>query len=725
MSRLPVIACIAASLAWLQIPGSAQDRLKTMPGYAHYQRVAPQLARAVRTGGVSVAWNADGRSFEYRRDGRVYRYEVARRRASAVGEGSEPGRGPDRARGGAAPGAPERGRQYTSADSPDGRYRAVFREQDRNLHLLDVAAGTDTPITRDGSPDRRIKYGTASWVYGEELEQTTAMWWSPDGRRLAFYRFDESGVADYYLQTDQTRLQSKVDVEAYPKAGTTNPVVDLLVHDVASGRTIILDVRDGQPFTDDVVGHYVYRVSWSPDGRELLFTRTNRHQNILELVAADPGTGARRVVLREEWPTGWIENNPAMVFLKDGRRFIWESERTGWKNLYLYDLSGRLITPLTAHTTFETASIIKVDEDAGVLFYTARDGDNHLKLQLHRVGLDGQRDVRLTDPRFHNTVGSCLPAARPGRRGAGTCGISPDNRYFVDVYQRHDTPAATRLVDAADGTVVGEIAAPDSSTFGALGLRTAELFTYTSADGGTTLHGLIQFPSNFDPTRTYPVLVPVYGGPGAPSHTARETFVQPHPLAELGFLVVTLDSRSAPGRGRRVLDQAYRRLGRTEVDDIAAGVQALARRPFVDSSRIGIYGTSYGGYTALMSLLRYPHLYAAASSSSPVTSWLHYDTIYTERYMGLPQENKEGYDAGSAMTHVRNLQGRLMLYYGTADNNVHPSNMMQLVAALQRAGKSFDLQVGPDRGHSSLNLERMMEFFVETLVMRQPVAAGF
>jgi dipeptidyl-peptidase-4 len=219
------------------------------------------------------------------------------------------------------------------------------------------------------------------------------------------------------------------------------------------------------------------------------------------------------------------------------------------------------------------------------------------------------------------------------------------------------------------------------------------------------------------------VLIPAYAGPASASNTARETFVVPNPLAEYGFLIVNLDSRSAPGRGKRTLDQIYLKLGQVEVDDMAAGVRALASRPYVDASRVAMYGTSYGGYTSVMSLLRYPDLYAAASASSPVTSWSHYDTIYTERYMWIPQENKAGYDAGSAMTYARNLKGRLMLYYGTADNNVHPSNMMQLVAALQNAGKSFDLQVGPDRGHSGINTDRMMEFFIENLLIR-PASAS-
>jgi dipeptidyl-peptidase-4 len=720
ISRCGLVIGLPLTVALLQMGASAQDRLKSMPGYAQHNKMAGQMTGAVRPGSVTVTWSADGKTFEYATDGRRYRYDVASRQATEIGMAPEqPGRGGRGGRGGA--GGPERGRQDSVADSPTRALRAEYNETTRNLSLVDQATKAETPITSDGSRENRIKYGTASWVYGEELGQTTAMWWSPDARKLAFYRFDESGVPDYYLQLNQTKVQSSVDTEAYPKAGAPNPVVDLLIYDVQTRRTVKLDVRDGKPFDDSVVGHYVYRVAWSPDGRELLFNRTNRRQNVLELVAADPDSGALRVIIHEEWPTGWIENTPTMSFLKDGRRFIWESERNGWKNFYLYDLSGKLLNPLTTHSTFEVGSLIKVDERAGVVFYTARDGDNHLKLQLHRVGLDGKGDVRLTDPKYHHTIGGCMPATG---RGAGSsavganCGISPDNTYFVDVYQAHDVPAATGLVETATGKPIAEIAASDMSKYRELGLKPAEMFTFKSANGQTTLHGLIQFPSNFDPSRKYPVLVPVYGGPGSASNTARETFVTPSPLTEYGFLIVNLDSRAAPGRGKRTLDEIYLKLGQVEIDDIAAGVRALGARPYVDTARVGIYGTSYGGYAAVMSILRHPALYAAASASSPVTSWSHYDTIYTERYMWIPQENKAGYDAGSAMTYAKDLKGRLMLYYGTADNNVHPSNMMQLIAALQAAGKSFDLQAGPDRGHSGINSERMMEFFIENLVMK-------
>ena len=225
----------------------------------------------------------------------------------------------------------------------------------------------------------------------------------------------------------------------------------------------------------------------------------------------------------------------------------------------------------------------------------------------------------------------------------------------------------------------------------------------------------MQFPSTFDPAKRYPALVSVYGGPEFATNTARETFVVPSPLTEYGFLVLNLDSRAVPGLGKRTLDALYQKLGQVEIDDMAAGVRSLWNRPYFDRARVGIFGTSYGGYAAVMELLRHPEVFAAASASSPATDWRNYDTIYTERYMWIPQENKEGYDAGSAMTYAKGLKGRLLLYYGTADNNVHPSNTLQLIKALQEAGKSFEVQVGPDQGHSSVNQERMMEFFIDAL----------
>jgi dipeptidyl-peptidase-4 len=698
----------------IPISSAAQDRLRTMPGYEKARRVAREEP-AVRGGTLSATW-IDANAFEYTKDGKRYRYEVAARRASeiAAAPAGKPVEGRDRPV--AAAEEPDRGRQFSSAASPDGRLVARYR--DRNVWLSAADGSDERQVTTDGSAASRVKYGTASWVYGEELDQRSAMWWSPDGRKLAFYRFDESRVRDYYVTLDQTKRHSRVDAEAFPMAGEPNPHVDLYVYDIATRQIVRLDVRSGKPFDNGAAGHYVYHVNWSPDGRELIFFRTNRRQNVMELVAANPETGASRVILREEWPAGWINESPRLVFLDDGRRFIWESQRNGWNNFYLYDLSGTLIAPLTSARNYEAATLVKIDEPTGVLFYTARDGDNFLKLQLHRVGLDGRNDRRLTDPAFHHTVGACIPSLGM-RFGLPPpplpCGISPDSRHFIDIYQTHDVPPATRLVDAANGAVVAPLAESDTTTFTALGLKKAEMFTYTAADGKTLLHGLIEFPSTFDPAKAYPALVSVYGGPEFTSNTSRETFVTPDPITEFGFLVLNVDSRSVPGLGKRSLDAVYQKLGQVDIDDMTEGVKALWTRPYVDKKRVGIFGTSYGGYSALMSLMRHPEVFAAASASSPLSDWRNYDTIYTERYMGIPQENKEGYEAGAALTYAASLKGRLLLYYGTADNNVHPSNSLQLVDALQRAGKGFDVQVGPDQGHSGVNEDRMMEFFIDVL----------
>ena len=693
MQRTGTLVLLA--LIGLSTHGLAQDRLKSMPGYERYQAAGKKAGGAWKSGALSAEWDESGKALEYRRDGKTWRYELG---AAEAVEAPKKEREEKRGEGGARRGpAPERGRQFASALSPDGKLEAFHK--DRNLWLRDAGGANERAITTDGDAAKRTKYAIGSWVYGEELDQNTAMWWSPDSTKLAFYRFDESGVRDFYLQLDQTKVQSVMDVEAYPKAGAPNPIAELHVLDLASGKLVQLDVRNGQAFTDDAVGHYVYGVEWTKDSTEVLFHRTNRWQNVMELVAANPASGACRVVVREEWPDSWTENSPTLEWLADGKRFLWASERTGFKNLYLYDLSGALLSTVTAHP-FEVASLVRVDEAAQRLFYMARSGDNHMKLQLHRVGLDGKGDARLTDPALHHTVT-----------------LAPDGAHFVDVAQAHATPPVTRLIDS-NGKLVRELATSDLGEFDKQGFRRVELFTYKAGDGETELHGLLHFPSNFDPARKYPLLVSVYAGPA--TNGARETFTTPSGLTEYGFLYATLDSRSAAGRGKRFLDAIYRKLGTVEIDDQAAGVKELAKRPYVDGTKVGIFGTSYGGYVSALALLRHPDTFAAAAACSAVTDWRHYDTIYTERYMRTPEVNAEGYDAGSAVKLAANLRGRLMLFYGTADNNVHPNNTMQLVAALQRAGKSFELQVGPDVGHAAMNSERMMEFFIENLVMGRP-----
>jgi dipeptidyl-peptidase 4 len=679
----------------------AQDRLKSMPGYDRYTRMAPLIRGVVSPNPLasgSVSWSADGQSVEYSDAGKRYRFDIATKQITEGGESAAQRPGGGRGNRGGGGGQPARGRQFDFAVAPVGNHRAIYK--DRNVWIGDSTGAGAIQITTDGSTQSRIKYGTASWVYGEELSQRTAMWWSPDGKKLAYYRFDESKVPDFYLATGLTRIQDTLDIEAYPKPGVPNPVVDLFVYDVDTKKVTRIDVRDGKPFDNTAIGHYVFRVEWEPSGKELTLLRTNRRQNVMDMAACNPSTGSCRVVIHEEWPTGWIDDDPApsITWLKDGNRFIWESDRSGFKNFYLYDFkAAKLITPLT-QLPAEVVAIVRVDEPSNTLYYTARDGDNYMKMQLHRVGLDGKNDKRLTDPAFTHTIS-----------------LAPNGKHFVDVAETHDQAPVTRVVDA-NGAVVRELAKTDLSKFNELGLKKVELYSYKTTDGKATLHGIIHFPSNFDPNKKYPVLVSVYGGP-AVGNSTNERFQVPNATTEYGFIVLNVEARTNPGMGRKYLDDVYLKLGQVEQDDMAEGVKALWNRPYIGKDRVGIFGTSYGGYTSVMEILRHPEVFAAASSSSPPTDWRNYDTIYTERYMWIPQENQEGYDKGSPMSYVDNLRGRLMLYFGTADNNVHPSNMMQLISALQRAGKSFDLQLGPDLQHSGINAQRMMEFFIEHLVV--------
>ena len=690
---LAFFICIGVTSAFT-ITTSAQQWIKEMPGYERYKEIAPQIRTSVKPGQISVKWADDVKSFEYNHNGGKYKFDLKKKKAERVGEAAAEESPMARYRRMYA-GRPERGRQYTFADSPDGNKKAVYR--DGNVYITTTNGENEIAVTTEGSESKRIKFGSATWVYGEELDQTTAIWWSPDSKKLAFYSFDLTKVRDYYLQYKQTEIYDSLEVEPYTKVGAINPVVGLMIYDLESGKTVSVDVRDGKPFTDEVVGHYIYGIEWSPDGTELLFHRTNRKQNIMEWTAANIETGKCRVVVREEWLPSYTTNSPDFQFLSDDNRFIWTTERTGFKNYLLYDLSGNLLATITNHP-FEVAGIVKVDEKAGHLYYMARSGDNHMKLQLHRVKLDGSGDTRLTDPAYNHSVD-----------------ISPDGKYIVDVVQTHNIPPFTQLLDA-HGRLISKLAVSDMTKFNELGLKKVEAFTFTSVDGKTQLHGLLHFPSNFDPTKKYPLLVSNYGGPE--TNEFRETFVTPNALTEYGFLVASIDGKNAGGKGKVIMDALYGKLGYAEMEDFAEGVKSLYNRPYFDKSRVGIYGTSFGGTTSAMCLLRFPDVFHAAVANSGVTDWRNYDNIYTERYMNLLADNLEGYEMTSIMKYASNLEGKLMIYYGTTDNNVHPSNSLQLINALQKANKSFEVQVGPDKSHTAVSTDRMMEFFIQNLVLK-------
>ena len=695
IKRALTLAVFALAMA---MPAATQSRIKSMPGYDQWAEISPKIAGSVRSGAIAPTWAADSASFDYTLEGVRWRFDVATLEAGRVEDApGEPAlAGPAAQPAAAAPGglvlARGRGRE-ADVVAPDGKSRAFSR--DYNIWYAPGDGGAERQISFDGGAKQRIRHGVGSYVYLEEFSVSQPVWWSPDGARLAWMRYDEGKVDDYFLQLDQTRTLSTVLTQAYPHAGANNPVADLMVFDFATGQTRRMDVREGLPFSNNVIGHYIWNAQWTKDGAAILVRRADRLQKHYDIAACDPATGACQSVVRESRPASWAQGG-APRFLEDGNRFIWTSERNDFRNLYLHDLSGKLLTTLTRNR-FDAVDVVKVDEAAGLLWYTARSGDTPMKIQLHRVTLDGRNDVRLTHPRLNHRVE-----------------LAPDGKHFIDVEQAHDTPPISRLRDL-DGKLLATVASSDLSQFDALGLEKAAQFTFIAADGQTRLHGMMQFPSNFDPSKKYPVLLNVYGGPG--SNGLNETFATANPLAEYGFIILRLDARTNAGRGRKVLDQAYQQLGIVEIDDFAAGIRAATERSYVDATRIGVYGTSYGGSVAALMLMRYPDLVHAAAASSPVTDYRLYDTAYSERYLGLPEQSPAAYDRSAVMTYVDGLKGDLMVYFGTSDDNVHPKNSLQLIRALQAAGKSFEVQVGPDRGHTGMDQTRMMEFFIERLIL--------
>ncbi|MEE2896032.1 MAG: DPP IV N-terminal domain-containing protein [Planctomycetota bacterium] len=569
---------------------------------------------------------------------------------------------------------PARGRQLTESPSPDGAWTAVH--EDHNV-VLRAEDGTELPVTTDGT--EAFRYGTASWVYGEELDQTDAMWWSPDGRHLAFYAFDVSPTRDYYLVDGLSSLRSEIKRERYPKAGDPNPIAGLRIFECDTGELVEVDIGDDPD-------QYVYAVRWTPDGGELLFNRTNRHQNHLEVMAADPGTGESRLVVEERQDT-WQRNRPQMRFLDDGRRFLWETEKSGWKQLELRDLDGTLVNALTGtDPRFADApveSIVKLDEDAGMLWYTMRSSETPINNQLHRVRLDGTDERRITTADLNH----------------GSFRISDDGRMIAATREAVDHAPET-VIHAEDGREIAVIARGDASGLETTGLAGGELVRFTAADGTTPLHAVLHLPANADrdAIARYPLLVDVYGGPE--SRGPSNTWSPANAACELGFAVAKIENRGTIGRGKAFEGATYLRLGGPDLDDQVAGVKAiLEAHPEIDPARVGIAGHSYGGYLAALALVRHPDVFRAGVAGAPVTDFRNYDTIYTERYMRTPQENPEGYDAGSAVKLANRLEGALLLLHGMQDDNVHPANTFQMARRLQDADIPFEMQIFPDAGH--------------------------
>ncbi|MDX2064577.1 MAG: DPP IV N-terminal domain-containing protein [Fimbriimonadaceae bacterium] len=673
-----LVALLVPFVAFSQDSAVDMNRYQAM---AQFQRTVSQ---AWVSGRVSVAWHEDGKRAFFRQGSKTYVVDLAH---YEVRETSEPM--PSARRRGS--GAPDRGRQFRVATSPDGNWSAECK--DRNVFLTEVKSKESRAVTTDGSVSERIKNGEASWVYGEELGVREAMWFSPDSKHLAYYRFDERPVRDFYLGMKQSEFYVDLDTEAYPKAGTANPKVELWVAPVTGGDPVKIPAD----FGDASLAEYVYGVEWSPGGNELTFFRTNRKQNRVQWVAVRPDGSNPRVIAEELHPESWAENSPEHRWSTDGARVLWATERNGFKNYDLIDTKTGRRTPVTQNP-YDHVRVLRWDEAGQRLWTVAFAATEPYREQVVLTDLRTGKQTLLTDPSLHHTAT-----------------ISPDGEHIFVTSQQLDVPPTSSLL-RADGSRRAVVAKSDTSRLAELKIPARKVFQYLAADAKTTLYGTYQLPRNFDPGRKYPVILDVYAGPE--SGGLNVSYAPADARTELGFITVSLAGRGTNGRGKAFRDAVYGKLGVVEIDDQAAGIRELAKLPFVDGKRVGINGTSYGGYASIMAVLRHPDVFRSACASASVTDWRHYDTIYTERYQGLPgeTENKSGYDAGSAMTHVRLLKGHLMLFYGTADNNVHPNNTLMLVKALDAANKRYELQVGPDEGHTAISGQKMLEFFVRTLI---------
>jgi dipeptidyl-peptidase-4 len=497
------------------------------------------------------------------------------------------------------------------------------------------------------------------------------MWWSPDSKHIAYYDFDETPVKDYYLLAGLSGLRTRPVSGGYPKPGDPNPVAKLEVYDLASGKRTPVDVG---PSAD----RYVYGARWSPKGDALLWFRAPRRQDTVELMVTDPATGASRALITERQES-WQENSPTIRFLEDGSRFLWESESNGHSNWELWDLAKGRLARLT-DDPWVAESIVEVDERAGWVYYMARSSPTAICSQLHRVRLDGSARERLTPGDLHHSA----------------VHVAPDHSCFVSTCEFVDV-APSAALRSMDGRDLATLTKPVPDSLAKQGLEKPEFIRCLAADGKTELYGILWKPPGFDPSKRYPLVVDAYGGPLIATVSPRFAGVDPD--VGRGVLVARVDNRGTPGRGKAFEAATYLKLGGPDVDDQAAFVAELAKRPYVDGDRVAICGHSYGGYMALLAALRHPETFHVAVAGAPPTDWRQYDTIYTERVMRTPQENEAGYDAGSAIKLAGTLKGRVLLLHGMMDDNVHVANTFALADAWQSGNIPFEMQIFPKADH--------------------------
>lgn len=620
---------------------------------------------AALSGILEYAFAPSGRSLLFPLDGRLYYYDLTQPAAEAL-----------------KPITPEGGFVTDATVSPRGGHLAYIRDQ--NLFTYDLAARTEKALTHDGGG--AIKNGTAEFIAQEEMDRRTGYWWAPDDEHIAFARVDETPVPvtqRFEIAADNV----KTFEQRYPAAGSPNVSVRLGVVKLASGAVTWIDLGSDPDI-------YLARVNWLPDGRTLAVQRESRDQRRLDLLFADIATGMTRTVLSEH-SESWIELNDELTFLDKSHEFIWASMRDGFEHLYLYDYDGRLVRRLTAgewNVDNQRARAIKgIDARHRWLYFTATE-KSPTERHLYRISLDTH------DPH------EVLRITRED--GLHSVTLAPGARFYVDQFTSRDQPTQVSVRDM-QGQLIAYLlenrldASHPDAPYLAENSR-PEFGTLAAADG-QTLHYRLFKPAHFDPAHRYPAIVEVYGGPGVQrvlDNWSGNTFTQI--LTRAGYVVFQLDNRGSAGRGMRFQAPILRRLGEVEVADQVQGARWLGSQPYIDAEHIGVYGWSYGGYLTLMLLFKAPEVFRAGIAGAPVTDWTLYDTHYTERYLGRPEDNAAGYEASAVLPYAPRLRASLLVMHGMADDNVLFLHSTKLFRRLQDLVKPFDIMVYPGDKHGLL-----------------------
>lgn len=567
--------------------------------------------------------------------------------------------------------------------SPD-RTKIAFAKEN-NLFIYDLASKKQTQVTNDGAKNKIIN-GICDWVYEEEFAFVRAFDWSADGKKLAYIKFDESQVPEFSMNVFQKDLYPKVETFKYPKAGEKNSSVSLHIFDANTANTKTVNLSNYSDF-------YIARLKWTNDANVLSAQVLNRHQDNLDLLFIDGNSAAAKVVLKEK-DNAYIDVTDNLTFLKDNS-FIWTSEKDGYNHIYLYDKTGKLINQVTKGN-WEVTAYYGCDEKNKTVYYQSVERSS-IGRDVYKISLDGKKKTLLSQ-----------------QVGTNEATLSPDFSYFINKYSSVKTAPTFTLNTTKNGSLVKAILDNKAleEKLAKYNIPTKEFIEIET--NKAQLNAWIYKPKDFDATKKYPVLMYQYSGPG--SQEVANNWIDANDLwfislTQKGYIVACVDGRGTGYKGAAFKKCTQKELGKFEVEDQIEAAKIIGNFPYVDKSRIGIFGWSFGGFMSSNCILKGNDVFKAAIAVAPVTNWRFYDSIYTERYMQTPQENASGYDQNSPINFVDKLKGNYLLIHGTADDNVHVQNSMQMIEALVQANKQFDWAIYPDKNHGIYGGKTRIQLF--------------